>query len=634
MSTSNSIQATLVDQNTLKGILPETSASGVFFEDGESLQQKFNNDALIAGGLESLLENIQCVSPTVTVESKDDVIRLAITDINGVSFTPNLKGRDGKSIYDIAVETGFRGTKEEWINSIRNSSAYELAVEQGYKGTVEEWLKSLKGKDSYDHAVENGFTGSVQDWLESLKGKDAYHLAKEYGFIGTETDWLRSLKGENGPSAYDVAVEYGFKGSPERWISTLKGRDGASAYDVAVEYGYEGSVEEWLESLKGGSFVGADGKDGKDGKDGADGKSAYEVWKDYTNQPDATEEDFFEAIKGEDGVIGKDGADGKSAYEIAKELGYEGSEEEWIESLKPENYIQVTGVKGSAESEYRSGEIEIAKEHILGLENVENTLDKDKNVAHAISSDIAGVLSTARQFIIEGALESAATFDGSADVTFVVSSVKADKLDGIIPIENLPISGVLATLEETLAKKVEMTNVPVAGAITVAVQNGYIESSGVKLNELLNSFTGETALIPVNVTIEAKNYGDTIVKIPEALVGGLTFNVYHNGSLLVEGLHYNINETVIDLIGFTTYEGDLFTFTSYAGGNGSFEITPAMLPIATEDSVGVVKSTTNVSNYISIDEEGRMYVEKINFNTVVTDPDSQEEIILMSGSSI
>ena len=76
---------------------------------------------------------------------------------------------------------------------------------------------------------------------------------------------------------------------------------GESAYDIAVRYGFEGTEEEWLASLQG-----ANGKNGADGKDGADG---------------------------EDGVDGANGANGKSAYELAVEQGFEGDEDEWLESL-------------------------------------------------------------------------------------------------------------------------------------------------------------------------------------------------------------------------------------------------------------------------------------------------------------
>lgn len=55
-------------------------------------------------------------------------------------------------------------------------SAYAIAVEHGYTGTIEQWLESLVGpqgdggKDAYTIAVEHGYTGTVEQWLKSLIG--------------------------------------------------------------------------------------------------------------------------------------------------------------------------------------------------------------------------------------------------------------------------------------------------------------------------------------------------------------------------------------------------------------------------------------------------------------------------------
>lgn len=47
-------------------------------------------------------------------------------------------------------------------------SAYELAVEYGYDGTIQEWIESLNGKSAYQIAVENGYSGNESEWLDSL----------------------------------------------------------------------------------------------------------------------------------------------------------------------------------------------------------------------------------------------------------------------------------------------------------------------------------------------------------------------------------------------------------------------------------------------------------------------------------
>lgn len=44
-------------------------------------------------------------------------------------------------------------------------------------------------------------------------------------------------------------------------------------------------------------------------------------------------------VYGKDGKDGIDGVDGKSAYEIAKSYGFEGTEEEWLASLKGGVYV-------------------------------------------------------------------------------------------------------------------------------------------------------------------------------------------------------------------------------------------------------------------------------------------------------
>lgn len=82
---------------------------------------------------------------------------------------------------------------------------------------------------AYSIAVQNGFTGTEQEWLESLKGepgsdgKSAYELAVESGFEGSVEDWLASLKGKDGKSAYQIAVDHGYTGSEDEWISEVSG---------------------------------------------------------------------------------------------------------------------------------------------------------------------------------------------------------------------------------------------------------------------------------------------------------------------------------------------------------------------------------------------------------------------------
>lgn len=86
-----------------------------------------------------------------------------------------LKGNDGKDGDD-------------------GKSAYQSALDNGFEGTEEEWLESLDGDDgksAYQTAVDNGFEGTEEEWLESLKGKDgtgAVKVSEEEGNIITEKE--------------------------------------------------------------------------------------------------------------------------------------------------------------------------------------------------------------------------------------------------------------------------------------------------------------------------------------------------------------------------------------------------------------------------------------------------------------
>ena len=103
------------------------------------------------------------------------------------------------------------------------------------------------------------------------------------------------------------------------------------------------------EQMKSGvviTIVDADGETsatlhhGANGEKGTDGKSAYQIAVEQGYQ--GSESDWLSSLKGDKGNTGakgnpgQDGADGKSAYAIAVEHGYEDSEDKWLLSLKGE----------------------------------------------------------------------------------------------------------------------------------------------------------------------------------------------------------------------------------------------------------------------------------------------------------
>ena len=307
-------------------------------------------------------------------------------------------GADGKSAYELAQENGFEGSEQEWLESLkgeqgpagpqgeRGFSAYAAwkALDGNANGTVEEFIESLRGEQGPQGPQgEKGCQGPVgpagpqgekgdpfkyedftKDQLDALvgpqgpqgeRGYSAYAAWKtlEGNANGTVEEFIESLRGEQGPagprgekgekgdnglSAYMLARTYdGFEGSMQEWLDTLvgpqgeqgpagpqgpqgekgerglQGENGLSAYMLAKKYdGYEGSLPEWLDSLK--------GEQGPQGEKGEPFK-----YEDFTkDQLDALVKDI------------ESGVEGKSAYKLAQENGFEGSEQEWLESLKGE----------------------------------------------------------------------------------------------------------------------------------------------------------------------------------------------------------------------------------------------------------------------------------------------------------
>ena len=90
------------------------------------------------------------------------------------------KGKDGKSAYEIAVEYGFAGTEAEWLESLKGidgkNGADGLPGKDGKNGADglpgRDGINGSDGKSAYIIAVEHGFTGTENEWLQSLKGAD------------------------------------------------------------------------------------------------------------------------------------------------------------------------------------------------------------------------------------------------------------------------------------------------------------------------------------------------------------------------------------------------------------------------------------------------------------------------------
>ena len=149
------------------------------------------------------------------------------------------------------------------------------------------------------------------------------------------------------PSGFVADGDTSIPPTPDLYTQLLKKLDEKAA---GLQNGKDGfSPKVRAEQMKSGvviTIVDADGETsatlhhGANGEKGTDGKSAYQIAVEQGYQ--GSESDWLSSLKGDKGNTGakgnpgQDGAEGKSAYAIAVEHGYEDSEDEWLLSLKGE----------------------------------------------------------------------------------------------------------------------------------------------------------------------------------------------------------------------------------------------------------------------------------------------------------
>lgn len=152
------------------------------------------------------------------------------------------------------------------------------------------------------------------------------------------------------PSGFVADGDTPIPPTPDLYTQLLKKLDEKAAGLQNGKDGFSPKVK--AEQMKSGvviTIVDADGEtsatlhNGANGEKGTDGKSAYQIAVEQGYQ--GSESDWLSSLKGDKGEKGntgakgnpgQDGADGKSAYAIAVEHGYEDSEDKWLLSLKGE----------------------------------------------------------------------------------------------------------------------------------------------------------------------------------------------------------------------------------------------------------------------------------------------------------
>lgn len=101
--------------------------------------------------------------------------------------------------------------------NLNGRSAYEIAVDEGFNGTLEEWLESIKGV-SVETIEKTGTSGLVDTYTITFSdgSTDTFHVTN-------------GERGDDGLSAYQVAKANGYAGTEEQWLALI-GADCASGH--------------------------------------------------------------------------------------------------------------------------------------------------------------------------------------------------------------------------------------------------------------------------------------------------------------------------------------------------------------------------------------------------------------------
>lgn len=99
--------------------------------------------------------------------SGDDALNLAKAYVRKtLEGQGALKGKDGKSAYQIAVDNGFVGTEQEWLASLKGEPGeiedIESMVEEKVQEQINEQLEDTI-KESVDQAVSDAISGSTSE---------------------------------------------------------------------------------------------------------------------------------------------------------------------------------------------------------------------------------------------------------------------------------------------------------------------------------------------------------------------------------------------------------------------------------------------------------------------------------------
>lgn len=275
----------------------------------------------------------------------------SLKGVAGTNGTDGSNGQDGLSAYEtwIALPGNTGKTEAEFIASLKGVKGTD-----GTNGT-----NGTNGKSAYQVAVDDGFVGSIDLWLESLVGQEG-QIGAGVNVIDTVTpeeyaDIVTAATSVQGDAYIVDTFLYIYNGTAWVKSNSIQGPEGQglnylgewpTGISLPMDVNYvSGDTYVWRSSLW--TLVEAPTRKWVDiGVPGPQGDSAYETYLLLPGNAGKTEAEFIASLKGprgndgtngtdgQDGTNGLKGDDGDSAYEVAVRDGFVGTEVQWLASLK------------------------------------------------------------------------------------------------------------------------------------------------------------------------------------------------------------------------------------------------------------------------------------------------------------
>lgn len=293
----------------------------------------FNQDQFIKNG-----SNLIELNDYHTHENKDDILdKFTIDDNNSLCFDGEVISSYSLPVASISELGGVKvdGTTITIDDDgvIHGSSTYELPVASSTTlGGVKIDNDTIKINDGVISADVIG------NWTSGTSYPVGYFVVynnKLYECIlansdieWTETKWNLISGGSSG------ATISNWQASTEYFIGDLVINEN-TLFQCKTEHTSGNSFDE-TELENWNALSGAKGDKGDNGTDGENGFSPTVTATVISDGVDITiiDKNGSQTVGIRNGTDGNNGSDGKSAYDIAKDNGFEGSEEDWINSLK------------------------------------------------------------------------------------------------------------------------------------------------------------------------------------------------------------------------------------------------------------------------------------------------------------